>query len=70
MDQQNDEAPDVFALLLGLAESRRNLAAAMLRAYAANAFENPATPQDMAFWTAELADAEIELARLHDPHQT
>lgn len=66
-----DEAgePDVYELLLEAATARQKAAKSMLDAYAANALPNPATPEDLAFWGQELADAELELARFHPPHQ-
>lgn len=54
----------VLTLLRNAAESRRKTARAMLDAYAANALPNPATPEDIATWTEELADAENELIQL------
>jgi hypothetical protein len=38
----------------------------MLNAYAANAFDVPATPEDIERWTAELADAQNDLAQLQN----
>lgn len=61
--------PDVYELLLEAATARRKAAKSMLDAYAANALPNPATPEDLAFWEQALADAELELARFHPPHQ-
>ena len=55
-----DEAHALFARLL---RSRRRVAAAMLEAFAAKAFE-PAAPEDVAELEAEVAYCDAELARL------
>ncbi|KGE01136.1 hypothetical protein [Rhizobium sp. YS-1r] len=60
----NYEDTEVLALLRQTAQSRVKLARAMLAAYAADAFDHPATPEDITRWTEELADAEKELRRL------
>lgn len=70
MEDQTEEQPDVFALLRSAAESIKRLAEAMLAAYAADALPQPATPEDIAHWEQVLADANLELLRLHDPHRT
>lgn len=54
----------VLALLRNVAESRQRTAHAMLAAYAADALPTEATPDDIALWEAELADAELEIRRL------
>ncbi|MBB2970318.1 hypothetical protein [Mesorhizobium sp. RMAD-H1] len=60
MSNENDDQPiDVFALLHSAAESRVKLARPMLDAYAADALDEPPTP-DIAYWKQELADTEIE----------
>jgi hypothetical protein len=69
MDEQTDEL-DVLALLRNAAESRVKLAESMLRAYAANALPQPATPEDIVYWEKELADARMELLGMHDAHRT
>ncbi|CAM5503984.1 hypothetical protein MAUB1S_08424 [Mycolicibacterium aubagnense] len=65
----SDIEPDVYELLVEAATVRRRAALSMLDAYAANALPNPATPEDLAFWKQALADAELELARLHSSNQ-
>jgi hypothetical protein len=63
MAEDFDDAA-VLELLRSAAESRRRTASAMLNAYAADALPKEATPDDIAFWEAELADAELEIRRL------
>lgn len=70
MDDQADDQPDVLALLRSAAKSTARLAEAMLNAYAADALPQPGTPEDIAHWEKVLADAKLELLRLHDPHKT
>lgn len=60
----NEENSVVLSLLREAASSRRRTARAMLDAYAAEAFEAPATQADIEYWIEELADTERELARL------
>jgi hypothetical protein len=70
MDNQADDQPDILALLRSTAESSKRLAEAMLKAYAANALPEPATPDDIAHWKQVLVDAKSELLRLHEAHRT
>lgn len=65
----SDTEPDVYELLVEAATACRRAAKSMLDAYAANALPNPAPPEDLAFWKQELADAKLELARLHSSNQ-
>ena len=46
------------------------MAKSMLSAYAANALEKPATPEDLAHWKGALAEAEAELATLQNSKRT
>ena len=52
------------AELIGLLEARRRLAAAMLEAHSAGAFDRPMTDEDAAFFEAELAECDARLAEL------
>ncbi|WP_457152106.1 hypothetical protein [Mesorhizobium sp. P5_C1] len=70
MPKDSEEPADVYALLRAAAEARLRAAKAMLSAYEANAFRTPATPEDIAYWKQELADVQVELARLHSAHRT
>jgi hypothetical protein len=67
--ENDDQQADVYALLRQSVESRVRLAKSMLAAYRANAFQEPATPEDLDFWTQELADARLELAGFHPAHE-
>ena len=49
---------------LELTEARRRLAAAMLEAHAAKAFDHPISDEDAEFLRAELAECEARLAEL------
>jgi hypothetical protein len=49
---------------LELTEARRRLAAAMLEAHAARAFDNPISDEDAEFLKAELAACDAKLAQL------
>ena len=51
-------------LLIGSVKDRRRLAVAMLDGFAANAFDQPADPEDVAFFEAELAECDAQLAEL------
>lgn len=55
---------DSKALLIGSVRDRRRLAVAMLDGFAANAFDKPADPEDVAFFEAEVADCDARLAEL------
>ena len=70
MDKPMDETVDVYALLRAAVEARIKMAKSMLSAYAANALEKPATPEDLAHWKGALAEAEAELATLQNSKRT
>ena len=48
--------------LIGLWMDERRLAVAMLDGFAANAFEVPHTPEDVAYWEAVVAECDAKLA--------
>jgi len=47
-----------------LLEARRALAVKMLNAFAAGAFEQPHTPEDVAYCKEEIADCDKQIAAL------
>jgi hypothetical protein len=52
------------AAMIQLIEARRELAIRLLNGFAAGAFDQPHTPEDIAHCEAEIADCDAELARL------
>jgi hypothetical protein len=54
----------VTKLVISTLEHRRRLAQALLDGYAADAFAEPATPEDLAYYRAEIAECDAELAKL------
>lgn len=55
---------EVDEMVIALLEDRRRLAIAMLDAFAADAFDQPAAPEDVAYFEAELAECDARLAEL------
>ncbi len=57
---------ETTAVLIDLLEGRRRLAVTMLNGFAANALGAPASPEDIAFYEAEVAECDAGLAELRD----
>ena len=55
---------EVTKLVISTLEHRRRLAQALLDGYAADAFGEPATPEDIAYYRAEIVECDAELAKL------
>jgi hypothetical protein len=59
---EEDGAPSSTVDLIGLWEDERQLAIAMLEAFAAGAFDKPPTQEDVTYWEEMVAECDGKLA--------